>query len=92
MEKEEREKQGSVFRLSSLQYYVLCAQYHPVYVKKTKIQTKTEKQKMRMCSSSSAWSFIKQCVYLDSCRFPYQSSLACIPQFPPDSFYWKRLH
>lgn len=54
MEKEEREKQGSVFRLSSLQYYVLCAQYHPVYVKKTKIQTKTEKQKMRMCSSSSA--------------------------------------
>lgn len=36
MEKEEREKkQGSVFRLSCLQYYVLCAQYHPVYVKKT---------------------------------------------------------
>lgn len=41
MEKGERErKQGSAFRLSSLRYYLVCAQYHLLHGKTTIIQVK----------------------------------------------------
>lgn len=72
MEKRERvREQGSVFSLSSLQYYLVYAQYRLLYEKKSIIQSKQKRRRRGWVHSSSfVWSSLKQCLYLYSCRFP----------------------